>query len=144
MVTMSIGEPMTRKSPAFAQWLRGVLSEHRWNKSEFASRVGVSTSMVSRWIEREERPSTGSVRLIARALREDDVHLLHLAGHASDVTVTEDLSPEKVALIARIRRSRGPLSPKQVQIISMLLDDYEPLDQRPSAAGEGPDPTREP
>ena len=64
----------------FAEYLTNEMGEHGWDQSELSRRSGVTTSQISRVINRESRPGIDFCRKIAHALGVRDIDVARMAG----------------------------------------------------------------
>ena len=62
-------------------WLRRQIDRREWSQADFARRLGLSNSVVSRWFTGTRVPSSAYCDLIADALGVDVDLVLTLAGH---------------------------------------------------------------
>lgn len=73
--------PMSDETVPFGAWLQQQIDRKGWSLRDFASRVGVSHSTVSRWIQQGRQPETEQCASIAAALGVDPDLVLARARH---------------------------------------------------------------
>jgi transcriptional regulator with XRE-family HTH domain len=78
--------------PPFWQWLLAKLNEAGMDRDEFAAKVGVQKSAVSRWLGNVSKPDVASSRRIARALNVSLAEVLI----ATDDAEPEDFRPSEI------------------------------------------------
>ena len=85
---------MVETSP-FQKFLRAGLTENGWSDAEFADRVGVVRSTVSKWVNGVTTPGTRSISLIAQALGvEERIVIENVVSKTAWVNVPPDLDPD--------------------------------------------------
>lgn len=119
----------------FATWVQGHLRSREWNDSDFARKMGIEPSVVSRWMTGKRRPSPASCDLIADALGVDTDVVLTLVGHrpATNPPAPRDEREEIVALLWRIEPNPDRLG----GLRATLQDWYERDRARKKSAADG-------
>ena len=111
------------KNEGFPLWLRQRMEERNLNASQLASKMGVVSSLISRWMTGAQRPNSSSVRKISEALGVDHKDTLIAAGYLppdAGTSVYED--PRRTDLIRIIRTLS--LSDERYHIIRGFLHVY--------------------
>ena len=115
--------PELRATKMFADVLRASLIGSKLSQSQFAQRVPVDKSTVSRWLSGERLPDACDVVAIARALElkvADEVMLLHalisdgqttaIAAYAEALLISANQSPSDAVLHERVHQVENLLA----------------------------------
>lgn len=103
----------------FPLWLARQLDRRKWSQTEFASRIGTNSSVVSRWVRGERVPDTKSVDKIADVLGYDVDFVLALAGHRPAMEIDED--DLRAELHALIDAHPGPIAEDVIDAVRAVL-----------------------
>lgn len=110
----------------FPVWLRRQIARRDWKSAELARRAGVSSAMVSRWINGIDVPSPESCIRIAEVMNIDPDDVLGIAGHRiPDRPVPPD---DPISEIARMMR-RMKQSPDRLRTIQAIIETYLETDR---------------
>ncbi len=105
-------------SETFSGWLEDRLADRRLSPTEFARRVGVSTTAVFNWLGGKQ-PKADSCGKIAEVLGVPLLDVLIAAGHVPETARQIDLST--VDIYAAIRAQRSPSeAERMIQILNAL------------------------
>jgi transcriptional regulator with XRE-family HTH domain len=106
---------------SFPAWLRHQLDRREWKPAELARRAGVSSAMISRWINGIDVPSPESCIRIAEVLNVDPDDVLGIAGHRiPDRPLPPD---DPISEIYRMMR-RMKRTPDRVMTLRRIVEAY--------------------
>lgn len=108
-----------KRAKTFSAWLRRRLEERAWSQAEAARRIGVSTAVVSRWVNGQRVPGPAQHALVAAALGVDVGDIPAVAAAPAGPIAGAPVDPaERIA--DRIRGMR--LTDEQAATLDAVLD----------------------
>jgi transcriptional regulator with XRE-family HTH domain len=118
---MSGGGMMGNPWSGFARWLDAYLDDRNVSNTEFAAKVGVVPSTVSRW-RNGFKPDASRIARIAQVTGENELELLRLAGVAHDRQDVSDLPAGNRRVIARLHTRR--VDDALAEVLLKLLEGW--------------------
>ena len=116
--------PRTTLNPrSFAYWIAGELRDRQMTQAEFARRAGLSSALVSNWVNGTRQPSIQSAQSIAEALDVDVKLVLTKMGLA----MTGDGTPARVRISSMLEALR--LTPEREATLMALLEMWNEQDR---------------
>lgn len=118
----------------FGRWLRGQLARREMSMTAFASKIGVSHSSVSLWLDGKRVPTPRSIEKIADVFAGvDQDMLLTLAGHRPrDLDRDPEAPGEQIAALARRVEWKGD----RYETVRAMLHRWIELDREGESGGE--------
>jgi transcriptional regulator with XRE-family HTH domain len=98
----------------FPDWLNEQLRISGWKPTDLAKRAGIDDGVISRIISRERKPSSGTLKKIARALNLPEEEVFH----AADILKGDPINDRAARLAYRI----GQLPAEDQEIIDAMID----------------------
>jgi len=120
-----------RERRTFGAWLKREIGRREMTQSDFARATGVSTAVVSQWVQNKRVPTTESLERIADGLRLPIEDVLAAAGHA----VTPAQGPELRRLVGVLTRAQHLLDPNRVAALEAIIRTWEDPNHNTSGRG---------
>ena len=117
----------TSNPRSFAYWFSGELRDRQMTQAEFARRAGLSSALVSNWVNGTRQPSLQSAQGIADALDIDVKLVLTKMG----LTMVSDGSPSRSRIQATLESLR--LTPEREATLMALMQMWADHDREASA-----------
>jgi transcriptional regulator with XRE-family HTH domain len=108
----------TWKSEGFPAWLTARMDERQWNTVQVGRALGISPSLVSRWLAGERLPSIHAMHAIAQAFQRSLQEVLVATGHVPPHEVPDD--PRKWELVRTI--AELDLTDERYLLLTELLE----------------------
>lgn len=112
---------------SFALWFSGELSDRRLSQSDFARRTGLSSALVSNWVNGTRTPSIQSAQAIAEGLGVDIKVVLTKLG----LPMVADEDPMRMRLHGMLDALR--LTPDRASTLQTLLQMWAEQDRTTAA-----------
>jgi transcriptional regulator with XRE-family HTH domain len=112
------------RRPAFGTWLALQLQRRDLTQADFSRITGLSTGIISNWINGSREPTARSIARVAQGLRLDETDVLRAAGLIEE---PGEETPEIRALIRLLRRI--DLRPDRYRTLRAIMEDWLEVDE---------------